>query len=410
VEAHTVELGSVDILDPEWFAGGPPHDLYARMRAEKPVHWTPTAGGEGFWVATRHAEIEMVSKDPETFSSHEAGIFLDPDRVTPLELNRNLLLFKDPPEHTKYRRILQTAFVPHTVNRMEGWIRARVGRVIDEVIEAGECDFVGDVAVPVPLGVLAELMGLPDEDLPRLYRWTHEIEMAQISPEPAAALPTFGEMGAYLNEQIAIQADAGGESLVTRLREAEVEGERLTDEEILVFFALLVFAGNDTTRNTASSGMLALLEHPEQWRALCDRPELVPQAVEEILRFTSVVNYFFRTATRDVELGGETIRKGQKVMLVYPSGSRDESVCPHAQRFDSARTGQSHMAFGGGGRHFCLGAGLARLELRVLLEELARRMPDIRLAGDVERLSSSWANALTAMPVRFTTGARETVR
>ena len=406
---RAAEAESADLLDPALFADGPPHELYATLRAERPVHWNRTRGDQGFWVLTRHADVAAASKDPETFSSYEAGIFLDPDRVTPLELNRNLLLYKDPPEHTKYRRILQTAFVPHTVNRMEGWIRRRVTRVLDEVIEAGACDFVEQVAVPVPLGVLAELMGLPDEDMPRLYKWTHEIEMAQISPEPAAALPTFGEMAAYLHEQIAIQAEAGGESLVTRLREAEVEGERLTDEEILVFFGLLVFAGNDTTRNTASSGMLALLDHPEQWRRLCRDPELIPQAVEEILRYTSVVNYFFRTATRDTEIGGQRIAKGDKVMLVYASGSRDETVCPHAQEFDTARTEQSHMAFGGGGRHFCLGAGLARVELRVLFEEVARRMPDIRRTGDAERLESSWANSLTKLPVGFSPGARELV-
>ena len=328
------DLTSIDVTDLDLFAAGPPHALFAQMRSEAPVRWNATADG-GFWSVTRHADIAAVSKDPETFSSHRAGIFLDPDRVTPLELNRNLLLYKDPPEHTKYRRILQTAFVPNTVNKMEGEIRARVTRVIDAVIETGRCDFVTEIAVPVPLGVLAELMGIPDDDIPKLYRWTHEIELAQVAPEPAAALPTFGEMAAYLHEQIARQAEAGGESLVTRLREAQVDGHQLTDEEILVFFGLLVFAGNDTTRNTASSGTLALLEHPEQWRALCERPELIEQAVEEILRFTSVVNYFCRTATRNTELGGQPIKEGDKVMIWYTSGSRDEEVCPHAERFDS---------------------------------------------------------------------------
>ena len=250
-------------------------------------------------------------------------------------------------------------------------------------------------------------MGLPDEDIPLLKHWTDEIESAQQSTESAAALSTLGDMSAYLLEQIQAQAEQGGDSLVIKLREAEVDGERLTEVEILVFFALLVFAGNDTTRNTASGGMLALLEHPEQWRGLCADPELIPNAVEEILRYTSVVNYFARTATSDTELAGEKIAKGDKVVMWYASASRDERVNPEPDRFDINREEITHRAFGGGGRHFCLGAGLARLELRVLFEELTRRMPDIRLAGSVERLRSSWANSLTALPVEFTPGARE---
>ncbi len=348
-----------------------------------------------------------MSRDCETYSNYEGGIFLNPDQVNPLEVNRNLLLFKDPPEHTKYRQILQTAFVPHSVRKLEPQIRALITRTIDAVIEAGACDFVKDIAVPVPLGVLAELMGLPEDDTPKLKRWTQEIEEAQISEESAAALPTLGEMSAYLMEQITAQTEAGADSLVTTLRTAEVDGQKLTDMEILVFFALLVFAGNDTTRNTASGGILALLEHPDQWRMLCERPELIPQAVEEILRYTSVVNYFARTATKDTELNGQRIAKGDKVVLWYASASRDEAVRDDPDRFDITRQELAHRAFGGGGRHFCLGAGLARLELRILFEELIRRMPDLRRAGPIERLHSSWANALTALPVEFTPGRRE---
>jgi cytochrome P450 len=400
-----IDLASVDLTDPAWFEGGPPHELFARMRAEAPVRWNELAGGGGFWSLTRHADVTAVSKDPATFSSHRAGIFLDPDRVNPLELNRQLLLFKDPPEHTKYRKILQSAFTPHTVRGFEDSVRARIGRVLDAAMEKGEFDFVADVAVPIPLGVLAELLGLPEEDIPRLYEWTEQIEAAQRAPEPAAAAPTFIEMAGYLHEQIQRQVGAGGESLVTRLREAEVDGERLTDDEILVFFGLLVFAGNDTTRNTASSGMLAFLEHPDQWRLLRADPGLIEQAVEEILRYTSVVNYFCRTATADTEIGGQAIAEDDTVLMWYASASRDEEVYDDPQRFDVTRSEHSHKAFGGGGRHFCLGAGLARLELRLLFEELVERMPDIAQAGDVKRLPSTWANSLTALPVRSGDGA-----
>ena len=401
-----LELSEVNLMDPAWFADGPPHELFARMRAEAPVRWNRWPDGSGFWSLTRHADIAAVSRDTDTFSSYRAGIFLHPDQVTPLELNRNLLLYKDPPEHTKYRRILQTAFVPNTVAKLEDAVRARITRVIDAVIERGSCDFVSDIAVPVPLGVLAELMGVPDEDIPRLYEWTEQIEEAQRSPEPAAAMETFAEMAAYLHQQIERQISEGGESLVTKLREAEVDGERLDDNEILVFFGLLVFAGNDTTRNTASSGVLALLEHPEQYTMLHEEPDLIPQAVEEILRFTSVVNYFVRTATRDTAIAGQPIAEGERVLMWYTSASRDENVYDDPQRFDITRPEQDHKAFGGGGRHFCLGAGLARLELRVLLEELTRRMPDLALAGEVKRLESTWANSLTSLPVSFTAAAR----
>jgi cytochrome P450 len=392
-----MDLDDVNLLDPDLYGDGPPHELYTRMRREKPVQWN----AKGFWSVTRDADVAAVSRDFDTYSNYEGGIFLNPDQVNPLEVNRNLLLFKDPPEHTKYRQILQTAFVPNSVRKLEPQIRALITRTIDAVIEAGACDFVNDIAVPVPLGVLAELMGLPEEDIPKLKRWTDEIEEAQISEQSAAALPTLGEMSAYLMEQINAQTAAGAESLVTTLKAAEVDGERLTDMEILVFFALLVFAGNDTTRNTASGGMLALLEHPDQWRMLCDRPELIPQAVEEILRYTSVVNYFARTATKDTELNGARISKGDKVLIWYTSASRDEEVREEPDRFDITRRDINHRAFGGGGRHFCLGAGLARLELRILFEELTRRVPDAHQAGPVQRLRSSWANSLTSLPIEW---------
>jgi cytochrome P450 len=394
-----LDLTRVDLMDPAWFAEGPPHELFARMRAEAPVRWNAT-DGSGFWSLTRHAEVTQVSRDPQTFSSHRAGIFLHPDQVTPLDMNRNLLLYKDPPEHTKYRQILQSAFVPNTVRRLEDQIRARVAHVVDAAVARREFDAVADIAVPIPLGVLAQLMGLPDEDIPRLYEWTEQIEAAQRSPEPAGALDVFVEMAGYLHEQIARQVQEGAEdSLVMRLREAEVDGQRLDDTEILVFFGLLVFAGNDTTRNTTANGILALLEHPEQLQLLRDDATLIPQAVEEILRHTSVVNYFARTATRDTELAGQPIAEGDKVVMWYCSASRDEAVYEDPQRFDITRAEHDHCAFGGGGRHFCLGAGLARLELRVILEELLARAPALERSGPVARLRSAWANGLTSLPV-----------
>jgi cytochrome P450 len=395
------------LTDPARFAEGPPHAAFDELREQPPADTGLGPEGNRMWSVCGHAAIAAASRDTATFSSYEAGIFPHSDQVNPLEVNRNLLLFKDPPEHTKYRKILQTAFVPRSVAALEDRVREIVTDVLDRVIEDGRCDFVADVAVPIPLRVLAGLMGVPDADLPRMEDWITRTEEAQISPNPAEGLPILGEMSAYLAEQIAAQKEAGGESLVTTLAAAEVDGERLTDTEILVFFALLVFAGNDTTRNTMAGGMRALLDHPDQLELLAREPQRIEAAVEEILRWTSVVNYFCRTATADTELGGREVDAGDKVMLWYTAGSRDPEVNEDPHTFDVTRPEPVHMAFGGGGRHFCLGAGLARLELRVAFEEILRRLEDIRPAGTPERLRSNWANALTKLPIEFKPGSKE---
>jgi cytochrome P450 len=395
------------LTDLDRFADGPPHAVFDELRAQPPADTGLGPEGNRVWSLCSHAAIAAASRDTATFSSHAAGIFPHSDQVNPLDVNRNLLLFKDPPEHTKYRKILQTAFVPRSVAALEDDVRAIVTGVLDRVIEDGGCDFVAEVAVPIPLRVLASLMGLQEADLPRMEDWITRIEEAQISPEPAGATEVLGEMAAYLAEQIAAQKQAGGDSLVVTLAEAEVDGERLTDAEILVFFALLVFAGNDTTRNTMSGGMLALLDHPDQLELLRAEPERIEAAVEEILRWTSVVNYFCRTATAETELAGREIGAGDKVMMWYPAGSRDPEVNDDPHRFDVTRAEPAHMAFGGGGRHFCLGAGLARLELRVAFEEILRRLTGIRFAGQPERLRSNWANALTKLPIEFNPGPKE---
>ena len=391
------------LLDPDGFAAGPPHDLFDELRAAGPaVESGAGPAGTPLVSVCGHAEIAAVSKDPAAFSSWEAGIFPHPDQVNPLEMNRNLLLFMDPPQHTKYRKILQTAFVPNSVAKLEPIVREIVTETLGEAFAGGSCDFVADVAVPIPLRVLSELMGLARDDEARLEDWIARIEAAQIAPEPAAATEVFVEMAGYLHEQIATQKASGTESLVTTLVDAEVDGERLTDDEILVFFGLLIFAGNDTTRNTMSGGLLALLEHPDQLELLRAEPQRIEGAVEEILRWTSVVNYFCRTATADTEVGGYPVAAGEKVMLWYPAGSRDPELNDDPHRFDITRPEPKHMAFGGGGRHFCLGAGLARLELRVAFEEILGRTHDLRLAGEPERLRSNWASGLTSLPIEFT--------
>ena len=394
-----VELAKIRRVDlfgrSDLYEDGPPHELFAQLRRESPVLRTPNPHGGHVWSLFKHADVSAVSKDPGTFSSARGGVFLQRDQVMPLEVNRNVILYKDPPEHNKYRSILQQFFSPRATAEYEDMVRA----VAVEAIEAAEGDFVRDIAVPIPLKVLTRLMGVPDEDVPRFEEWTEAIEAAQRSPEPAQAVETFGEMAGYLHETI--QRQLGSDTLVRRLRDAEVDGESLDDAELLTFFALLAFAGNDTTRNTVATGMLTLFEHPEALARLRDDPSLLPKAVEELLRFTSVVQWFARTATRDTEIRGQAVSEGELVVLWYGSASRDEEVFEDPDTFDIGRGSTAHHAFGGGGRHFCLGNQLARLELRVIFEEVLRRMPGIELAGDPDRLGSSWANALTALPVRW---------
>lgn len=405
---EAVDLAEVDLFDLRWHHDGPPHALLARMRAEAPVRWNPLPDGTGCWTVTTHAEVGEVSRDFATYASSERGIFLHPDQVVPLDLARNLLLYMDPPQHTQYRLILQKAFTPHAVRAFEEPVRVRVTRTIDAFIERGSADLVRDLAVRVPLGVITDLLGVPDADFEQFLGWTEEIEEAQRSPEPAQALEVFGRMGAYLSEQIARQTAEGREdTILAKLRDGQVDGRPLTDTEILVFFALLAFAGHDTTRNTTSSGILALLEHPAALAELRADPALMPGAVEEILRWTSVVQWFNRTALRDAELGGRRIAAGDRVVMWYTSASRDEAVFEGPQAFDIHREKPDHNAFGGGGRHFCLGSGLARLELRIIFEEVTRRLGDLRLDGEVERIPSTWTNALRTLPVTFTPGPRE---
>lgn len=401
-----VALEDVDLLDPAWFEHGPPHELFRRMRAEAPIRWNGLADGTGFWSVTRHADVSAISRDTATYSSWRSGVLLQPDAVLPLDVNRSLLLYKDPPEHTKYRLILQTAFTPNTVAKLEDAVRARVTQVIDRFVEDGEADLTAQLAVPVPLAVLADLMGLPESDIPRLHEWTDGIEEAQRAGVPALEL--FGGMAAYLHEQVQRQAAEGrADSLVMRLREAEVDGHKLDDAEILVFFGLLVFAGNDTTVTRRRAGCTRCSTIPTSSPSSSPTRASSRAPSRRSCAGRPWVNYFVRTVTKDTELSGQPFAEGEKVVIWYTSASRDEAVFEDPDRFDIHRGKSDHKAFGGGGRHSCLGAGLARLELRIILEEVTRRLAGLERAGGPEWRPSPWANMVHSLPVRFTPGARE---
>jgi cytochrome P450 len=399
-----VDLSTVDLMDEDLFEQGPPHGLLARMRAEAPVRWNPISDDDGFWSLTKAADISAASKDPVTFSSERQGVFVREGMPMPLDVLNQVILGMDPPRHTKFRGIVQKAFTPRIVALQEEQIRGRISSLVDAVCEDGECDLVSALSVELPLQVIAEMLGVPQEDRQKLFDWTLEIEKA-VSDPTVSGPEALGQIGLYLAGIVADRRDKPADDLVTALISAEVDGERLTDFEIAAMFALLMFAGNDTTRNTISGGALALIEHPDERQALIDDPSLLDCAIEEILRWVTPVMWFRRTATTDTEIRGVPVKEGDKVVLWYISGSRDEDLVADPMRFDVTRD-LHHQAFGGGGRHFCLGAPLARLELKLVFPELLRRLPEMELAGPVGRTRSNWVNGFTSMPVRFTPTAR----
>jgi cytochrome P450/ferredoxin-NADP reductase len=396
-----VELQTVDLMDAALFSDGPPHELFAQMRREAPVRWNQMADGDGFWSVTRAADIAAISKDSATFSSERRGVFVSETMPMPVEVLNQVLLGMDPPRHTKYREIVQKAFTPRIVAQQEAQIRARIDALLDDVCERGECDLVKEISIELPLQVIAEMLGVPQEDRGKLFDWTMQIEAATGDPE-VDGTAALGQIGVYLADVVAARRASPADDLVTALISAEVDGDQLNDFEIAAFFALLMFAGNDTTRNTISGGTLALIEHPQERRKLIDDPSLIDGAVEEMLRWVTPVMWFRRTPTTDTELCGVPIKEGEKVVIWYASGSRDEQLVEDAMQFRVDRPAVEHQAFGGGGRHFCLGSSLARLELKHLFPELLRRLPDMQLAGPVGRTPSNWVNGITSLPVTFT--------
>jgi cytochrome P450 len=403
-----IDLAKVDLTDLSYFEDGPPHQLFARMRAQASPHWNALTGDEpGFWSFTRFADIQAISRDPATFSSARGGVFATLRGAAPVEVLREVILGMDPPQHTKIRSIVQAVFTPKLIRQKEDEIRSTVTALLDDVIEKGACDFVDDIAVELPLRVIADMLGVPQADRRQLFEWTNTLSLAAATANPELGLSALVDIGGYLTGTIAERRANPGDDLVSKMLMAEVDGESLTDSEVSLFFGLLMFAGNDTTRNTTSGGMRALMENPGELQKLVGNPDGIPNAVEEMLRWVTPVIYFTRVAQRDTEVHGHPIREGERVAMWYSAGSRDPAMNDDPERFDVSRQKPAHQAFGGGGPHFCLGNPLARLELRVLFEELIRRVPDMQITGPVTRLTSNFSNELQSMPVSFTPGKRE---
>lgn len=393
---------SVDLWDPQTFVSAVPHDYFAELRANDPVHWEPEPDGTGYWAVTRHADVVEVSRDPATFSSGEkTALLMDlpPDEML---FMKQQMIHMDAPEHTQLRNLVNKGFTPRMVRRLEDHVRELTVDVISRVAPKGEFDFVTDVAAELPLLVIAELLGVPVEDRWKLFDWSNRL-IGMEDPEygsPIDAKVAAAEMFQYAYGLAQQKRAEPVDDIVSALVTAEVDGRRLTDIEFNMFFFLLVVAGNETTRNAIAGGMQALCEHPDQYERLRGEPDVLPSAIEEILRWVTPVMQFRRTAMRDAVIGDQPVRAGDKVIVYYSSANRDEAVFPNASTFDVGREPNPHVAFGFGA-HFCLGASLARLEMRSMFEELLKRMPDIGLAGPVQRLRSNFINGIKHLPVTF---------
>jgi len=382
------------LLDARAFAGDP-FPAYARLRAEAPVARNAEVG---FWVLSKHADVLAASTDPSTFCSRQ-GILLfeiDADYASP-----PTMMHTDPPEHTRYRALAQPGFTPSLIRSLEPAVRVRARALLAAIEPEVPRDVVAPVTVPFPLQIIAELLGIPDEEWPRFHRWSEAVIPGATDWPEDERQSLQAEMVTYLVGEAKARRDAPRDDLVSALAAAEVEGERLSDDELAMFLVQLLVAGNETSRNMLSGGLVALADHPDQWRALRDDRRLVAPAVEEFLRWTTPVVYFMRTATRDVDVRGERIGAGEPVVLLYASANRDDDQFgPSADRFDVARSPNHHMAFGFG-PHFCIGAALARLEGRALLEELLDRFTAVERAGPVERTASPVIAGIQRAPLVF---------
>lgn len=413
-----VPLDEVDLADIDGFTDLRGFAQLDTLRREDPVHWNPEpAPNHGFWAVTRYEDIWTVDKDPETFTSEK---FVNLEEVDDdLRDARRSLLETDGPRHTALRKLIFREFTPRNLlKNYEAFLRELTKNTIETALEQDEFDFVESISADFPIQVLARLLDVPREDTPQLIAWGNEF-VGNTDPDFAKVLadseegekykhlpfrsPTVQEVWDYGDELKRQRVGGDGTDLVSQLANKMPEdGVPLSDHDFRQYFTLLVIAGNETTRHAISSSMLGLMEQREQLRLLQEQPELIPGAIEELLRWASPVYHFRRTATRDVELGGKEIKEGDKVVMWFASGNRDESVFEDPYRLDVTRANVDHMTFGKGSPHLCLGNNLARMEIRLMFEELIPRIKDIELNGDVRRVRSNFVNGIKAFPVKVT--------
>jgi cholest-4-en-3-one 26-monooxygenase len=396
-----MRLEDINPLDRDVFAKGVPHEWFTYLRQHHPIFHHPEPHGPGFLVVSKHADVQAASRDPVTYSSDQdrGGVvpLAEPEVAIPRP-GYKVLIAMDPPEHTKYRKLVNRGFTPRMINALEPRIREMAVRILERAIAKGTCDFVVDVAAEFPAEVIAELIDVPKEDRQTIFHWTNQVLEAadggEVDPEyfisEGQVAQALLAMFLYVQELCEQRRQEPRDDIMRELLQAELEGHKLTDFELAAFFMFLSAAGNETTRNAAAHGLRAFLEDPKEWDKLVQDPEgLVTSATEEILRWASPTMYLRRNVTADTELRGQALKAGDKLNLWYVSANRDEDVFEDPFRFDIERQPNEHVAFGGPGPHFCLGASLARLELRVLFEELARRVPVLRSLGPPVHLRSN---------------------
>ncbi len=402
------DLESVLVSEREEWLDGPPHDLFRRLRSECPVHWTAKISEfpeeAGYWSVTRAEDVQTVSRDWRTYSSELGGVTATTD-VFPLELMRAMFIGMDPPKHDRVKMLFQAGFTPRRIAAHEDAIRTIVRDVLDRLDGRETCDLVSEVAQPVVSRVIGSFMGIPPEDdaaWATLMNSTLGAGDPDLNPEGVESIMAkeIPEIFARCQRMIAARRENPTDDLTSVLVHAEIEGQRLEEHEIVMGFFLLVAAGNDSTKATYCSGIKALIEHPDQRQILLRDASLIPSAVEESLRMFPAFAHFRRTATCDTELAGQKIGEGDKVVMWYVSSNREETRYQDPDRFD-VRRNPEHQAFGAGGRHFCLGAALARLELQILFEETLARYPEMEIAGRPTMVESPFINQLKTLPVRL---------
>jgi cholest-4-en-3-one 26-monooxygenase len=406
----TAVLEGFDPTDPDLNEAGIPLREFAELRRTAPVWWVDqkpdaSAGFEddGFWAITKHADISAVSKNSKDFSSNADGAIIRfaPDMTREqVELQGVMLLNQDPPDHTKLRQIISRGFTPRSINGLHDRLVDRAKGIVDEALAKGEGDFVEEVAAELPLQAIAELLGVPQEDRRKLFDWSNQM-LAYDDPEyggdpEAASIEILGYAMGLADQRRSNPQD----DIISKLVTADRDGlGQLGDDELGYFVIMLSVAGNETTRNAITHGMQAFFTHPDQWELWKrERPETM---VDEVIRWATPVSVFQRTALNDVEVGGTAVKAGDRVGLFYASGNHDEDVFEDALSFDITRNPNPHLAFGGHGAHYCIGANLARLEIKIMFDAIADRMPDITALGDVSRLRHAWINGIKHLPVKY---------
>jgi cytochrome P450 len=410
----------IDLSDLDLFAAGAPWEHFRVLREQAPLHWNPEpAPNHGFWSLTRHEDVVKVGRDDVTFSSQKGAVSLEELDDEQLEIRRSMLE-TDGARHWALRRLLQSDFTARSLASYETFLRGLTATTLDAAFAQGEFDFVRSVSADYPIRVLTRLMDVPDEMASQLIRWSDRL-VGNTDPDLADVLadtedseqykhlpfrsPAALEVFAYGDQLAAERRGGDGTDIVSRLvNKVPEDGIPLDERDFHLNFLLLVAAGNETTRHTLSHTMRALIERPEVRAMLRDNPDMLPVAVEEFLRWASPVYHFRRTATRDVEMHGKTIREGDKVLMWYASGNRDESVFDRPDEFDVTRNPNDHVTFGKGGPHFCLGNQLARLEVRILVEEILRRDVHLELTGEVEHVRTNFIHGIKRFPVKVVSG------